>query len=634
MDGPITASRSRSKCRGGSYLAHHPEFYRNTSVTNFRAPDEAMRGRDILEMVIPGARERGMKVIPELMEPLFKYSGHGSANTVQIPNLVQLMEVDYLGRISGAPCLENPDYRGWWRALIEDHCRSYDIDGIMWCNERRSPLDQLVTGMAPGCFCKHCLASLDRAGIDPEGARRASAALHDYFRKARAGAHFTDGALITGLRTLLDNPEFLLLERHWVERNKDLDRELYGLVKWCDPALEFGLNVWNRNHFNPVRKAQWPWAETKDYADWVKPITYQHQSGGIYINEMTQLHATPIARSGARGDDAADVSDSGARRGAVGRASRCRHGPGELCWRAVPGDDRSAGRRAAGADGDRGRRAARERGTGGVHAGDRVRECARGVRGGCRRRHLFAQLREHEAHQSRWGRAGARGTRDLTQRIAENDAESREVTRPTRIVTQGDNHHARSTSLEVPACLAEPGPEGTHVGHPAGPGDHRRGRRGDRKRSCDPGRGHDHVGRRGRWAGGNGRAVVDTGGTILAGLINSHAHLAWDGIHDLAAQSLGDAPEISAYKAAENMLACLRAGITLVRDLGMNRSGAFAKQAVEQGVFAGPRLLIVAEAITQTGGHTYWCCREATGPTRCGAPYASRSRTGPTSSRS
>ena len=120
------------------------------------------------------------------------------------------------------------------------------------------------------------------------------------------------------------------------------------------------------------------------------------------------------------------------------------------------------------------------------------------------------------------------------------------------------------------------------------------------------------VGEGGRMQGRD-RIVVETGGTILAGLINSHAHLAWDGIHDLAAQSLGDAPEISAYKAAANMLACLRAGITLVRDLGMNRSGSFAKQAVEQGVFAGPRLLIVAEAIVQTGGHTYWCCREATG---------------------
>ena len=120
----------------------------------------------------------------------------------------------------------------------------------------------------------------------------------------------------------------------------------------------------------------------------------------------------------------------------------------------------------------------------------------------------------------------------------------------------------------------------------------------------------------GEWSAApeDGRAVVATGGTILAGLINSHAHLAWDGIHDLAAQSMGDAPEISAYKAAANMLANLRGGITMVRDLGMNRSGEFARQAVEQGVFAGPRLLICAEAIVQTGGHTYWCCREATGP--------------------
>ena len=108
--------------------------------------------------------------------------------------------------------------------------------------------------------------------------------------------------------------------------------------------------------------------------------------------------------------------------------------------------------------------------------------------------------------------------------------------------------------------------------------------------------------------------VTDCSGkTIMPGMINSHAHLAWDGVHDLARQSLDDAPEISAYKCAGNMLKSLRAGITLVRDLGMNRSNFFAKQAVEQGIFPGPRLLIVGEAIIQTGGHTYWCCREASG---------------------
>ncbi|RPJ01469.1 MAG: amidohydrolase family protein [Chloroflexi bacterium] len=103
------------------------------------------------------------------------------------------------------------------------------------------------------------------------------------------------------------------------------------------------------------------------------------------------------------------------------------------------------------------------------------------------------------------------------------------------------------------------------------------------------------------------------GQTILPGLMNSHAHLAWDGIHDLARQSMDDPPEISAYKSAANMLKSLRAGVTLVRDLGMNKTNFFAKQAVEQGIFPGPRLLITGEAIIQTGGHTYWCCREASG---------------------
>jgi imidazolonepropionase-like amidohydrolase len=61
------------------------------------------------------------------------------------------------------------------------------------------------------------------------------------------------------------------------------------------------------------------------------------------------------------------------------------------------------------------------------------------------------------------------------------------------------------------------------------------------------------------------------------------------------------------------MLRSLRAGVTTVRDLGMNTSGLFAKQAIVQGVFCGPKLLVCGEAIVQTGGHTYWCCREASG---------------------
>ncbi len=115
-------------------------------------------------------------------------------------------------------------------------------------------------------------------------------------------------------------------------------------------------------------------------------------------------------------------------------------------------------------------------------------------------------------------------------------------------------------------------------------------------------------------AADDAEVVALEGSTIMPGIINSHAHLAWDGIHDLARQSLDDGPEISAYKIAGNMLISLRAGVTTVRDLGMNTTNLAAKQAVEQGIFPGPRLLVTGESVVQTGGHTYWCCREASGP--------------------
>ena len=280
------------RLRGGAYFSPHPEFYANTSLKDFRATDPETADLDILDLVIPGARARGMKVMPELMEPLFSYAGHGSANNVDIPNLPQCMEVDLLGRLGSAPCLNNPDYRTWWHSMVEDQCRSYDIDGLMWCNERRSPLDQMMHGSTVACFCEHCHQLATQRGIDVAAVRGAFREVQDYFDQARAGVSFVDGAFIEFWRVLLRHPEVLLWERFWLERNKDLDKELYGIVKWCDAKLQFGLNVWNRNHFNPFRKAQWPWEEQTQYADWVKPITYQHQSGEIYRLEMDDFHKT------------------------------------------------------------------------------------------------------------------------------------------------------------------------------------------------------------------------------------------------------------------------------------------------------------------------------------------------------
>lgn len=272
--------------QGGSYVRVRPRYYTKTFIRDFASADPELAGQDILDLVIPRARARGMRVIPEFMEPLFKYAGHGSAAAVNIANLPQVLEVDLDGRVAGEPCTSNPDYRHWWHGIVEEHAREYDIDGIMWCNERNSPLDRMMQGQPPGCFCAHCRHEAAERGIDVERVRAAFRAVWPFFVQARAGASFVDGATIEFLRVLLRHPEVLLWERFWLERSKDLDRELYGIVKWCNPALSFGLNVWNRNHFNPIRKAQWSWAEQAEHADWVKPITYQHQAGEVFVKEL------------------------------------------------------------------------------------------------------------------------------------------------------------------------------------------------------------------------------------------------------------------------------------------------------------------------------------------------------------
>ncbi len=60
--------------------------------------------------------------------------------------------------------------------------------------------------------------------------------LHDFFGQAAAGVTPVDGAVVEFLRVLLENPEILLLKRHWVRRNKDLDRELFVPLK-PNPAV-------------------------------------------------------------------------------------------------------------------------------------------------------------------------------------------------------------------------------------------------------------------------------------------------------------------------------------------------------------------------------------------------------------
>src|SRR5229473_5434900 len=111
--------------KGGSYTRVHPQYYRDTVIKEFRAPD--FGDYDVLEAVLPEARKRGMKTIcwfEDVWGP-------------NVPNIAQAQEKRFDGSNATTLCFNNPNYRNWLLGAVEDYARSYEIDGIMWGSERQ-----------------------------------------------------------------------------------------------------------------------------------------------------------------------------------------------------------------------------------------------------------------------------------------------------------------------------------------------------------------------------------------------------------------------------------------------------------------------------------------------------------------
>jgi imidazolonepropionase-like amidohydrolase len=98
------------------------------------------------------------------------------------------------------------------------------------------------------------------------------------------------------------------------------------------------------------------------------------------------------------------------------------------------------------------------------------------------------------------------------------------------------------------------------------------------------------------------------GTTLLPGLIEGHSHLLlhpynetpWDD------QVLREAQALRVARAVNHARATLMAGFTTVRDLGTEGAGyadVGLKQAINQGIIPGPRMVVVTRAIVVTGSY-------------------------------
>ncbi len=273
--------------RGGSYAAVHPEYYRSTVIQEgFRAPDHG--DFDLFAEVVPAAKRRGLQCYAWVEE------SSGSPLARYIPGFHVVLEVDVLGRKAPRPCFNNPDYKNWHLAILEDYFKSYDLDGVQWCSERCGPLDRLLHGPADEravtCFCPHCRALARERGIDVERARAGFLALVEWNRQAAAGQRPPDGHFVTLWRILLRYPEVLAWEQLWSDSQHQLYKDIYGTVKAIDGRKRVGWHIWHTNSFSPFFRAEQDFAAISRYSDFIKPVLYNNCAGPRFYHFLQGMH--------------------------------------------------------------------------------------------------------------------------------------------------------------------------------------------------------------------------------------------------------------------------------------------------------------------------------------------------------
>jgi hypothetical protein len=271
---------------GGNFAKTHPQFYPNTIIRDFDAPDEATKGVDWMEALLPACQKRGIALYAWVVEDI----------ALWLPNTPKLLQWDVFGRPHPQVCYANPDYRNWMLGLMEDYCRSYPaIAGIMWGTERSGPLEATLLGGVPYCFCPHCVRRGRDEGIDVHRAREGLRALYEFAQSARKGERPNDGFLVTFLRLLMRYPEILQWERLWFVQQQELHQLIYGTVKAIDRRKTVGYHIWHRNSFSVFYRAEWDFSEIRHYADWLKPVLYNNCAGARFHDYLAQCHRTWLA---------------------------------------------------------------------------------------------------------------------------------------------------------------------------------------------------------------------------------------------------------------------------------------------------------------------------------------------------
>ncbi|MBI4624114.1 MAG: twin-arginine translocation signal domain-containing protein [Verrucomicrobia bacterium] len=273
---------------GGNYATPHPEYYRDTVLTQTRAPDHG--DLDIVAQVLPAARKRGMRVFCSI-EDVFRS---------QVPGVAEVAEVDLQGRKTGTLCLCHPGVRAFWTGLATDLCKSYEIDGILFFNERNGPLlnalgashSQSIASSRVTCFCEHHRRAAKERGVDFERARLGYQKLDQFIQAALKGQRPGDGYFVEFWRLLVEWPEIIAWDRLFDAAKHEVLAEVNAAVKRVRPGLQVGFHIEHVNSFNPIFRATRSYADLATKADFLKVVAYNNCGGERYANFIRNVGST------------------------------------------------------------------------------------------------------------------------------------------------------------------------------------------------------------------------------------------------------------------------------------------------------------------------------------------------------
>jgi len=253
-----------------------------------RAPDYGEL--DIVASVLPAARKRGMRVFCSI-EDVFRGD---------VPGVKEVSEVDLQGRRAGGLCLYHPDVRAFWTGLATDLCKSYEIDGILFFNERNGPLlnalgashAQNIASSRVTCFCEHHQQAARAAGINFERAREGYTRLNQFIQAALKDQRPSDGYFVEFWRILVEYPEIIAWDRLFDAAKHQVLAEVNAAVKGVRPGLQVGFHIEHVNSFNPIFRATRSYADLATKADFLKVVVYNNCGGERYANFIRNVGST------------------------------------------------------------------------------------------------------------------------------------------------------------------------------------------------------------------------------------------------------------------------------------------------------------------------------------------------------